>query len=72
MKKTVLLVVLCCLASITATAQDKNDAIWKDINGVRDVTLDSLAKANQARPVSGSSKRHTGQWQQRTVGMGIL
>ena len=57
MKKTVLLVVLCCLASITATAQDKNDAIWKDINGVRDVTLDSLAKANQARPVSGSSRK---------------
>lgn len=57
MKKTVLLIVLCCMASITATAQDKNDAIWKDINGVRDVTLDSLAKANQARPVSGSSRK---------------
>lgn len=28
-----------------------------DVNGVRDVTLDSLEKANQARPVSGSSRR---------------
>jgi len=28
-----------------------------DENGVRDVTLDSLAKANQARPISGSSRR---------------
>jgi lysophospholipase L1-like esterase len=36
--------------------QDVNDPIWKDINGVRDLTLDSLSKANQARPVSGSSR----------------
>ena len=27
-----------------------------DVNGVRDVTLDSLAKANQARPISGSTR----------------
>lgn len=27
-----------------------------DVNGVRDVTLDSLEKANQVRPVSGSSR----------------
>ena len=27
------------------------------MNGVRDVTLDSLAKANQVRPVSGSSRK---------------
>lgn len=38
-------------------AQNANDPIWRDINGVRDVTLDSLEKANQARPVSGSSRR---------------
>ena len=30
-----------------------------DVNGVRDVTLDSLEKANQVRPVSGSSRRGT-------------
>jgi len=29
----------------------------EDVNGVRDVTLDSLAKANQVRPVSGSSRK---------------
>ena len=45
------------LTAMTASAQDKNDAIWKDINGVRDVTLDSLEKANQVRPVSGSSRK---------------
>lgn len=28
-----------------------------DTNGVRDLTLDSLSKANQARPVSGSSRK---------------
>ena len=43
--------------SLSLSAQDKNDAIWKDINGVRDVTLDSLEKANQVRPVSGSSRK---------------
>lgn len=45
------------LTAMNAAAQDKNDAIWKDINGVRDVTLDSLEKANQVRPVSGSSRK---------------
>ena len=49
--------VLFMLFSISAFSQDKNDAIWKDINGVRDVTLDSLSKANQARPISGSSRK---------------
>ena len=28
----------------------------KDVNGVRDLTLDSLERANQVRPVSGSSR----------------
>ncbi len=28
-----------------------------DVNGVRDLTLDSLERANQVRPVSGSSRR---------------
>lgn len=28
-----------------------------DVNGVRDLTLDSLAKANQVRPISGSSRK---------------
>lgn len=38
-------------------AQDKNEAIWLDINGVRDLTADSLDIANQARPVPGSSRK---------------
>ncbi len=52
-----LTIIICMLAVQNAAAQDKNDAIWKDINGVRDVTLDSLEKANQVRPVSGSSRK---------------
>lgn len=31
--------------------------IWIDINGVRDLTADSIDIANQARPVPGSSRR---------------
>ena len=31
--------------------------IWVDINGVRDLTSDSIDIANQARPVPGSSRR---------------
>lgn len=38
-------------------AQDNHLQGLTDVNGVRDVTLDSIAKANQARPVSGSSRR---------------
>lgn len=55
--KKLISTVICLLTITAALAQDKNDAIWKDINGVRDVTLDSLDKANQARPVSGSSRK---------------
>lgn len=36
-----------------ASAQD----IWLDINGVRDLTADSIDIANQARPVPGSSRK---------------
>lgn len=54
---TLLLITIFMFLSLSTFGQDKNDAIWKDINGVRDVTLDSLAKANQARPVSGSSRK---------------
>lgn len=31
--------------------------IWLDINGVRDLTADSIEVANQARPVPGSSRK---------------
>ena len=57
--RKIITTIICMLMTAAVMAQDKNDAIWKDINGVRDVTLDSLDKANQARPVSGSSRKGT-------------
>lgn len=45
------------LTVLNATAQEPSTETMNDINGVRDLTLDSLAIANQARPVSGSSRR---------------
>ncbi len=41
------------LFTLHSHAQD----IWLDINGVRDLTADSLDIANQARPVPGSSRK---------------
>ena len=49
-----LLILSCCFLPLSA---QPGEAIMKDINGVRDLTLDSLAIANQARPVPGSSRR---------------
>lgn len=47
------------LLSLTSFAQDKKQQgdIWLDINGVRDLTADSIEIANQARPVPGSSRK---------------
>ena len=47
------------LTALTANAQNKNEQgdIWLDINGVRDLTADSIDIANQARPISGSSRK---------------
>ena len=45
------------LFTVNSVAQNKNEAIWLDINGVRDLTADSLDIANQARPVPGSSRK---------------
>lgn len=57
MKKTILLT-FATLLSVAMTAQnDRRLDGMKDVNGVRDVTLDSLAKANQVRPVSGSTRK---------------
>ena len=57
MKKS--LVILLAMLSLTASAQNKNEQgdIWLDINGVRDLTADSIEIANQARPVPGSSRK---------------
>ena len=61
MKKSVVLTVLALsLFAFGALAQNnKNEQgeIWLDINGVRDLTADSLDIANQARPVPGSSRK---------------
>lgn len=53
------LLILSLIAAIAVSAQDKKEQgeIWLDINGVRDLTADSIAFANQARPVPGSSRR---------------
>lgn len=48
---------LTMVTTATLHAQDNKLQGMKDVNGVRDVTLDSLAKANQVRPVSGSSRK---------------
>lgn len=47
--------------SLSAVAQNNSKKeqgdIWLDINGVRDLTADSVDIANQARPVPGSSRK---------------
>ena len=43
----------CSIFSILHAQHD----IWIDINGVRDLTADSIDIANQARPVPGSSRK---------------
>ena len=46
------------LSSLSLFAQQKEQGeIWLDINGVRDLTADSIALANTARPIPGSSRR---------------
>ena len=52
----------CTLAALSLTAAAQNNKneqgeIWLDINGVRDLTADSIDIANQARPVPGSSRK---------------
>lgn len=42
--------------SISAQQQEQGE-IWLDINGVRDLTADSIALANTARPLPGSSRK---------------
>lgn len=43
-------------SSTLVTSMSAQD-IWLDINGVRDLTADSIDIANQARPVPGSSRK---------------
>ena len=60
MKRHTLLFALCALA-LTVAAQNTRDrkAPLEDVNKVRDLTLDSLNKANTARPIPGSSRKGT-------------
>ncbi|MBR6287219.1 MAG: rhamnogalacturonan acetylesterase [Bacteroidaceae bacterium] len=46
-----------CDGLVAQNAKKESGDIWLDINGVRDLTADSLDIANQARPVPGSSRR---------------
>ncbi len=57
MKKVLLLLFSTIIATASVAQNDKRMDGMRDVNGVRDVTLDSLAKANQVRPVSGSSRK---------------
>ena len=45
------------LMPLTSFGQKPNDAIWRDINGVHDVTEDSIDLANEARPIPGSTRK---------------
>lgn len=56
--KRILLTMLSVL-TLAAHAQEQKEQgeIWLDINGVRDLTADSIEIANQARPVPGSSRK---------------
>ena len=57
MKKN-LITITFVLSSLSLFAQQKEQGeIWLDINGVRDLTADSIALANTARPIPGSSRR---------------
>ena len=57
-KLTIILTSLLLSATSMLNAQDKSRMEGlRDVNGVRDLTADSLAKANTARPVSGSSRK---------------
>lgn len=59
MKKTIVMLLGCCAMATAVWAQGDNklSAPLEDVNKVRDVTLDSLNKANTARPVPGSSRK---------------
>jgi len=57
MKKLLQLVLSSLLLCMVCTAARAQHDIWIDVNGVRDLTADSIDVANQVRPVPGSSRR---------------
>ncbi len=61
---SMLMLAAASLPTVSAVAQDNKTQgnkeqgdIWLDINGVRDLTADSVEKANQARPIPASSRK---------------
>ena len=56
--RTIFILITTLLITLNSTfAQKAQDEIWLDINGVRDLTADSIALANTARPLPGSSRK---------------
>ena len=52
-KRLLALAAVSILGSSSLIQQTQAQDIWLDINGVRDLTADSIDIANQARPVPG-------------------
>ncbi len=57
MNKLILFITLLLSATTLSAQQKEKGEIWLDINGVRDLTADSIALANTARPVPASSRK---------------
>ena len=57
MNKSIITTLLLCTTLILKAQDFPRLESMKDINGVRDLTLDSLSKANSARPISNSSRK---------------
>ena len=56
MKQTIILL-LSVILPLGVMAQNRQFESMKDVNNVKDLTLDSLNKAQAARPISGSSRK---------------
>ena len=56
-KRTILLSALICATYIVQAQDTSRHQGMKDVNNVTDLTADSLEKANQVRPISGSSRK---------------
>ena len=57
MKKLATFTIMSLASLVFSPSVSAQGDIWLDINGVRDLTADSIEVANQARPVPGSSRR---------------
>ena len=57
MKRRLILTLLFSCSLFMSAQQKEQGEIWLDINGVRDLTADSIALANTTRPKPGSSRK---------------